>query len=137
MTGMSVPSGFEPDLAPNLDEFLLARLAEDKRVAADAAAASGREDWEGSEGGPGSPRAAEHVARFDPARVLAECAARRRLVLACREMGPDLQFLGTRPRGLADFPFTPSDQHQLAALTLALLAQPYADHHDYRPEWRQ
>jgi hypothetical protein len=37
---------------------------------------------------------------------------------------------------MADFPLSPHDQHQLAALTLALLALPYADHHDYLPEWR-
>ena len=43
---------------------------------------------------------------------------------------------GTRPHGMADFPLSPHDQHQLAALTLALLALPYADHHDYLPEWR-
>jgi hypothetical protein len=47
-----------------------------------------------------------------------------------------MAFLGTRPPGMADFPLTPRDQHQFAALTLALLALPYADHHDYRPEWR-
>jgi hypothetical protein len=135
MTGMSVDPGLQTR-KPNLDEFVLARIAEDKRIAADAAAVSGREDWDGSEGGPGAPLAAEHVAHFDPGRVLAECAARRRLALVCREMGPDLHFLGTRPEGLADFPLTPSDQHELAALTLALLAMPYAGHHDYSEEWR-
>jgi hypothetical protein len=35
-----------------------------------------------------------------------------------------------------DFPLAPHDQHQLAAVTLALLALPYAGHHDYRAEWR-
>src|SRR4051812_36001629 len=38
---MDVESGW--DLPPGLDEFVLARIAEDKRLAADAAAASGRE----------------------------------------------------------------------------------------------
>jgi hypothetical protein len=80
--------------------------------------------------------AAEHAARYDPARILAECTAKRRMVLACRDSRPDLTFLGARPRGMADFPLTPRDRHQLAALTLALLAVPYADHHDYRPKWR-
>jgi len=59
--------------------------------------------------------------------------------------GDELRFstrsgmLAARRRGEGielDFPLTPADQHQLAALTLALLAVPYADHHDYRPEWR-
>jgi hypothetical protein len=115
--GVDVASGLEPDLEPNLDEFLLARIAEDKRIAEDSLAIGG--------GG-----------RFGPERVLAECSAKRRLVLACREARPDLHFLGRRVRGLTDFPLSPHDQHQLAAVILALLALPYADHHDYRPEWR-
>jgi hypothetical protein len=130
-------SGLEPDHEPKLDEFLLARIAEDKRIAVDAAA--GAEDW--SVGEPpastaGSGPAAEHIARYDPARILAECAAKRRIVLACRDAAPDLTFLGRRPSGLADFPFSPHGNHELAALTLAALALPYAAHHDYRAEWR-
>jgi len=130
---MDVESGLEPDQQPDLDQFLLARIAEDKRIAADAASA-GRAEWDARADGP--PHVAEHVARHDPARVLAECSAKRRLVLACRGSRPDLHFLGARPNGMADFPLAPTDQHQLAALTLALLALPYAEHHDYRPEWR-
>jgi hypothetical protein len=137
MTGMDVESGW--DLPPGLDEFLLARIAEEKRMAGEAAVASGREDWR-PEDVPGDGAVegctAEHIARYDPARILAECAAKRRAVLACREARPDMGFLGTRPPGMADFPLTPRDQHQFAALTLAVLALPYADHHDYRPEWR-
>jgi len=127
----------EPNLAPKLDEFLLARIAEDKRIALDAAAARGPGEWRADAltGQPGGA-AAEHAARFDPERVLAECSAKRGIVLACRETRPDLAFLGARPHGMADFPLSPHDQHQLAALTLALLALPYADHHDYLPEWR-
>jgi hypothetical protein len=132
---MDVESGW--DLPPGLDEFVLARIAEDKRLAADAAAASGRESWSaGDVGLDGWRGTAEHIARYDPARIMAECAAKRRAVLACREARPDLAFLGARPPGMADFPMTPHDQHQFAALTLALLALPYADHPDYRPEWR-
>jgi hypothetical protein len=123
----------EPDSEPNLDAFLLARIAEDKRIAVDAA--GGQEVWSSDELGLAAPQA-EHVARHDPARILAECAAKRGIVLACRESRPDLGFLGTRPHGMADFPLAPRDQHQLAALTLALLALPYSAHHDYRPEWR-
>ena len=133
---MDVESGLEPDQQPDLDQFLLARIAEDKRIAADAAAAGGREEWDPDADAADPPHVAEHVARYDPARVLAECAAKRRLVLACRDSRPDLHFLGARPNGMADFPLTPTDQHQLAALTLALLALPYAEHSDYRAEWR-
>jgi hypothetical protein len=126
----------ESDQLPDLDQFLLARIAEDKRIANDAATARGRQEWDADVAAAGSPHAAEHVARHDPARVLAECGAKRRLVLACRDSRPDLTFLGARPAGLADFPLTPADQHQLAALALALLALPYHEHPDYRPEWR-
>ena len=128
----------EPDLEPNLDEFLLARIAEDKRIAVDGATAQGGEGWSADALAAGlpEPRAAEHAARFDPERVLAECVAKRGIVLACRAARPDLSILGARPHGMADFPVAPHDQHQLAALTLALLAMPYAAHHDYRPEWR-
>ncbi|MGY1620276.1 DUF6221 family protein [Geodermatophilus sp. SYSU D00691] len=133
---MAAESGLEPDREPNLDEFLLARIAEDKRVAADAAAATGHAHWGTGDAGTLQRDATEHLLHHDPARTLAECAAKRRLVMVCRDSQPDFRFLGARPDGMADFPLTPADQHQLAALTLALLALPYADHHDYRPEWR-
>jgi hypothetical protein len=120
---MDVEWGPDAGSGPRLDEFLLARIAEDKRIATDAAAA-------GHGTGDG------HPGPFQPARVLAECAAKRNLVLACRAARPDLAFLGTRPPGMGDFPLTPTDQHQLAALALALVAIPYAGHRDYRPEWR-
>ena len=135
---MDIESGLEPDLEPNLDEFLLARIAEDKRIANDAtrAAEQGAESSTGQVRGVPAGPAARHAARFDPARILAECSAKRRIVLACREARPDLHFLGRRTGGVADFPLSPRDPHQLAAVTLALMALPYADHHDYRPEWR-
>ena len=110
---MAVDSGLEPDHEPDLSEFVLARIAEDKRAAHDGDRRAG--------GG---------------ADVLADCAARLRLVQVCREMGPDMAFLGARPHGMADFFLSPSNKHQLAALTLALLAVPYAEHSDFRGVWR-
>ena len=124
--------GLEPDMVPRLDEFLLARIAEDKRVAAQASTG-----WPDSAiGDRVAAQVREHVVRNDPETVLADCAARWRLVLACRELRPELAFVGSRQQGLSDFPVPPVDAHQLAALTLALLALPYAAHPDYRPEWR-
>ena len=126
MAGMDVEWG--PEAAwgsgPRLDEFLLARIAEDERLAADAPPPPGPVEPDG------------HASPFDPVRVRAECAAKRRVVLTCRELRPDTQILGARQAGMGDFPLAPHDQHQLAAVTLALLALPYADHHDYRAEWR-
>lgn len=124
--GMDVEWGPEEawGSGPRLDEFLLARIAEDDRLATTAA----------ESGDP--PPHGEHGSPFDPARVRADCTAKRRIVLSCRESRPDTHLLGARPRGMQDFPLSPHDQHQLAALTLALLALPYAGHRDYREEWR-
>lgn len=63
---------------------------------------------------------ADHIARHDPARVLADCDAKRRIValgicLAC------------------DVEQQPCD-HRIE--TLRLLAMPYGDHPDYHDEWR-
>jgi hypothetical protein len=111
---------------PRLDEFLLARIAEDERLA--TAADPGV--------GPATRQPDGHPSPFDPGRVHAECAAKRHIVLACRELRPDTNILGARQQGMGDYPPAPHDQHQLAAVTLALLALPYAGHHDYRAEWR-
>ena len=119
---------------PRLDEFLLSRIAEDERLAT-AAAIEGPGDAAAA-AGPGTRPAAGHPSPFDPARIRAECSAKRRIVLSCRESRPDTRFLGARPRGMGDFPLPPHDLHQLAALTLAVLALPYSGHRDYREEWR-
>ena len=108
-----------------LADFLLARIAEDEEVAQAAASAVGRPliDYHLD------LAEARHIARWDPARVLAECEAKRRIVehhsssgddwplcAICTEVGPDAQ----------GWP----------CLTLLLLALPYSDHGDYREEWR-
>ncbi|MDB5243970.1 MAG: hypothetical protein JWP57_4596 [Spirosoma sp.] len=90
--------GYGMSVADDLTEFLLARIAEDESAAralpsfiVDAAVAYER----------------IHFARWAPARVLAECDAKRR----AREM-------------------------QIADELDRILALPYADHPDYRSEWR-
>ena len=95
----------------DLVAFLLARISEDAQAAAELAAEKAE-------------------------RLRADCAARRKVVLVCRDAAPDLRFLGARPPGLADFPLPARDLHQLAAVTLALLAVPYAGHPDYEQVWR-
>jgi len=118
----------------DLAEFLKARLDEDEAVAraAGGLAWSTLEHpiWEGriedsrgevivyDEGAPTAVQAA-HIARHDPARVLADVAAKRKIVaLARRE-----EYLSGGLSGIH------------AALLLAL-AQPYADHADFDEEWR-
>ena len=122
-----------------LTEFLLARIAEDEAVARAATPGPWRVCAEGSEGSriapeggtkrersrflgimngrvqPEDGRNAAHIARHDPARVLAECAAKRRIVEGMQ-------------------PFGPIDDINAEEI-FALLALPYADHPDYRQEW--
>jgi len=73
-----------------------------------------------------SMRDATHIARHDPARVLAEVDAKRRIIDSCSH------YLSWQPP-------VPPKQIQSWALahgTLHLLALPYSSHPDYRPEWR-
>jgi Family of unknown function (DUF6221) len=100
--------------------FLLARLAEDEGVARKVPARGGGPrpaHWTAAElqarGFPAvDALVAAHVARWDPARVVAECRATRAAVeLAARDDG-----------GLP---------------VLRALVQPYGDHPDFRPEWRR
>jgi hypothetical protein len=108
-----------------LVEFLLARIGEDEAAATDEAIARARAGT--VVGGPGVPahavdQAQEAVADvyrvrpwtriLSPARVLAECAAKRRIV----EM-----YAG---------------QHG-QPYVLHFLALPYADHPDYQREWER
>jgi hypothetical protein len=65
---------------------------------------------------------AEHIARHDPKRVLADVDAKRQIIDE-------------------HYPIDPCDAHDanlstIPCDTLRLLALPYADHPDYREEWR-
>ena len=113
-----------------LTDFLLARIAEDE-AAARAAEGPAQTPWRATYGRqvetardgylvtPEDEHSyttdppddvALHIARHDPARVLAECEAKRRIVQNAQDPGDDL--------------------------FVAILALPYADHPDYREEWR-
>jgi hypothetical protein len=70
-----------------------------------------------------SPAEADHIAAWDPARVLAECDAKRQLVEAHAELG-----------------HSPCDAHDASLRSescevLRLLALPYTDRPGYRAEW--
>lgn len=103
---------------------------------------------------PLKPGTAEHWARHDPARVLAEVAGKRQIVAASNVACPQachtehsfsgscsLRWMGplhedATGRWLQDDTgarFTPPPV--TTDWTLRLLALPYADHPDYRPEW--
>lgn len=107
-----------------LTTFLLARIAEDEEVARATAIPPwtsdghyvGNHTWIAEVDGPEDGR---HIARWDPARVLAECEAKRAIVGHCAS-------------GLANGSFGEST---LAEATVRCLAQVYADHQDFDPAW--
>ena len=68
-----------------------------------------------------------HAARHDPARVLADVEAKRRML---DDLYPSVKASGETIQ--SEWGSNPWDCDKL----LALLALPYADHPDYRPEWK-
>jgi hypothetical protein len=74
----------------------------------------------------------EHIARWDPARVLAECEAKRRIIA---EVAAAIDSLDSQIADLLDAPPFTTD-FETSDLLLRLLALPYAGHEDYRAEWR-
>ena len=93
-----------------LTEFLLARIAEDEAVAQDSLALY-------------VPGSSLYVARHDPARVLAECEAKRRIVEQWRNR-------------YNENPWLDDDETLDARDALRALASVYVDHPDCRDEWK-
>lgn len=128
--------------APTLTEFLLACIAEDEADAYHARGLLGMEtEWHTvehlRERGL-SVADARHVERWSSTRVLAECAAKRRII----ELHEHAK---VRPDPTDEFDFGcwrchhDRDYGVLAegwCDTVRALALPYADHPDYREEWR-
>jgi hypothetical protein len=116
--------------AETLAAFLLARIAEDEAVARAARDDSAREavSLRPIEGGQTAAALSvmEHLTRFNPARVLAECEAKRRIVELCAPgdwSAPHWRSYGE-----------PGEDDR--GDVLALIALPYVDHPDYREAWR-
>jgi hypothetical protein len=120
----------------DLVAFLNARLDEDEMVAKPFVNGLGdASQWECDEVGGvirkhGVPIMhlethldAEFIARHDPARVLADVEAKRRIVREATYWSVDAR------------PISPNAR-QFAGDTLRLLALPFAGHPDYREEWR-
>jgi hypothetical protein len=68
------------------------------------------------------------VATYDPARVLAECEAKRQIVNLCARVVEDDEGNNYYSDGWAGL--------QVAVTTLRFLALPYSDRPGYRQEWR-
>lgn len=145
----------------NITEFLLARIAEDEELAKGATpgpwttmteetadgeniyytvehgteqlcdmALTSRQGWHD----------AEHIAHHDPARVLAECAAKRAII---EEHSPvDYSGIGMKSpnacnlcgveKTMSDWEW---DENSYPCNTLRALAAIYADHPDYQEAW--
>ncbi|WP_435173276.1 DUF6221 family protein [Actinacidiphila sp. bgisy145] len=137
-------------MSADLTTFLRERVAEDEQIARDAATAFG-DTWtvvdDAIRGSleftdvvaePGSP--AEYIAHYDAARALREVKAKRALMAMHRPIrAKDILGSGwtddslaceqeTGPDDIAPTPFP--------CQTLQALAAVYADHSDYRDEWR-
>lgn len=93
----------------NLAEWLLEQIAEDEQVA--------RKTGE-------DPVDSEHQARWPPARVLAECEAKRKTIEHINEQHDSAH---GEPGS-----FLPPEWAEI----LKILALPFADRPGYRPEWR-
>jgi hypothetical protein len=122
--------------------FLKARLDEDDRVARNASDGPWVKHVGYISGGPtGATRVtqqaqawnADHIARHDPARVLREVEAKRQIL----NEHPTLtaERVCTRCSDYAE----PGEVFRAVpgpCATVRLLALPYADHNDYREEWK-
>jgi len=132
----------------DLVEFLRARLDEDEQAARAALPGPWRTDHNFDQGlrimdGSGlvitwtpsfyerGPADAEHIARHDPARVLAEVEAKRWLIERhYRRRAPNWDRPGHVGYECAQC------ANEYPCPTLAILVIPYADHADYRAEWK-
>ena len=131
-----------------ITQFLLARIADDEAVARDAFGAvpggkwmAAEADYEGisvwADDGDTSygyaTTTTDHIARHDPARVLAECAAKRAIV-ELAEYADEAQGGGA---AIALFDgyreVYPGRKAMLGVLPA--LASVYAEHPDYDAEW--
>ena len=95
-----------------LTEFLLARIAEDEDEAQRAASMSSNRTFERDNYG---------CLLIQPARVLADCEAKREVV---------------RLYEVSDSKDMPVDAWVLMRRAMATIAAVYSEHPDFRPEWR-
>jgi hypothetical protein len=142
-----------------LAAFVEARLAEDEQIAKAAADRDGRE-WAAGEDGhtsyavyrvadgfavaydEGAPDEGEreHLARHDPARVLREVAAKRRVLADHHVPTPGWPFSGWPARACtgcgADRWEEPLTEDVNGCYELRNLASVWSDHPDYDESWR-
>jgi hypothetical protein len=129
----------------DLVAFLRARLVEDEQAAQATEERAGYQWTAGTgmqsarikgpgmtiydEGGHGEKEAA-HIVRWDPARVLAEVEAKRRILDEFKPRVDQMDATIEGEWGMGNYPSGESD------LLVKLLALPYTGHPGYREEWR-
>lgn len=75
-----------------------------------------------------------HIARHDPARVLAEVEAKRRVVDECAYWEGKVQEAAADPTAIP-YPSL-ADRYEVARAVLRALGTAYADHPEFREEWK-
>jgi hypothetical protein len=118
-----------------ITEFLEARIAEEEAVAREIADCESHDlsgqGYEGTIMEAARSRRRGYIT-VDPARVLAECAAKREIIELHHQSG--LRWVGF-PRADRQEAYCVEDQHASPCGTLLALAAVYASHPDYRQEW--
>lgn len=122
----------------DLVQFLRARLDEHEQAARAANVKQGDPRWTVTDG----DAVAGHIARWDPARVLADVEAKRRIVdryADAERAASEVRDIGWTPR-LEDRGKVELAGYNATAIALRgaaeCLALPHSDHPDYREEWR-
>lgn len=132
-----------------LTEFLLARIAEDEAAARAYLDDPIRDDGRFVEMGQIVRSYDGDFLCIEPARVLAECAAKRRIVelhrlahdddpayYEGRDWNRENNGLPSPWYACRSCAYEYSDDDEWPCETLLALAAIYSDHEDYRPEWR-
>jgi hypothetical protein len=122
---------------PTIRNFIAARIAEEEELAHQAI--DGRPagyPWGLRDGAD-----RDHIARWNPWRVLSGCVARRLILAVHRDVGPGVDRLaGPDHEVKAHVCSTCGQQEKYAVewpcFTLRVLAVEWADHPDYRCAWR-
>ncbi|MEV0950686.1 DUF6221 family protein [Promicromonospora sp. NPDC050249] len=120
-----------------ITEFLIARLDEDESIARAADSASsppGEAHGEPAVAAPFLPEQQRHIDRWSATRVLVDIAAKRTIVETYEELGRVLAKASDSGR-VDEAAVT---RNLFAGLQVAVLAHAmvFADHPDYRAEWR-
>jgi hypothetical protein len=109
----------------DIADFIRARLDEDEQAASGLVNAAKMLGAKPDFYGAGGPAAEAFWERFDPTRILADVAAKRQLLSTYAEAAKFYDRNRRAPAG---------ELHGLRTAQL-LVALPYREHPDYRPEW--